>query len=102
MVALMVGLSNLTNMSGIYDMAQFANDATANMFWMIIIISIYIIIIVKLHQHGIERALAVASFAGLMLSLPLLFLGFLNIAIPIIFAVMIAASLAYIRMSESP
>ncbi len=93
-------LANLTNVTGIYDVARFANDATGQMFWMIIIISIYIIMIVKLYQYGIERALVAASFACLMLSLPLFYLNFLNLALPVIFAIMVAGCLIYIRMTE--
>lgn len=91
----------LTNATGLYDLGSFANYAANNMFWAIIMICIYIIFIVKLYPYGIERALAAASFSCLMMSLPLMYLQWLNLAFPIVFTIALAASLAYIRFSES-
>lgn len=93
-------LTNLTNATGIYDLGQFANDATSQLFWMVILIGLYIIMIVKLYKYGIERAIISSSFACLMISLPLIYLQWVNIVVPIVFAIGIAAGLAMLRMGE--
>lgn len=94
-------ITMLQNATGIYDIGEFANISTGYMFWTILLSGIYIIFIVKLYQYGVERAIASASFACLILSLPLVYLQWISVWMPILFTIMIAGSLIYLRMSES-
>ena len=99
-------VTNLTNLTtppsgtqGFYHLAWYANSVTDGLFWGLILIAILMIIIVKNRNYGIDRAVAGASFACLIISFFLLWLEFVQIVYPIIFVVILAGTLAYIKFS---
>ena len=97
----MANMTNLTNIGSAYDMADYAAKATGGVFWAVIIVVIFIVLIFKLNKHGIERAVASASFSCLFLSLFLFYLGWLQVLFPVFLAIILAGSLFYIRFSPN-
>lgn len=93
-------LTNLTNSTqGFHHFAQYSNDVTNGIFWGLILIAIFIIVTIKLRKIGIDRALAVASFSCLSISLFMLYLQFVQIVYPIVFVLILAGSLAVIKFT---
>ena len=91
----MTNLTNLTNMHGLFDVAEFVNEATGGIFWAVILICVYIIFVVNLRAEGLERGIVAASFVSMLLSLLLYNIGLVQIGFPIFFIVIMAASTAY-------
>ena len=95
-----VDMTNVTQIGGLYDLATFADYATGHLFFLVILISIFIILIFNLREQGIDKAVAAGSFACLLLSLFLLQLKMVQIVVPVIFAMMLAATLMFLRYKE--
>jgi len=94
----MVNLTNLTNVDSLYGLAAFANTATEGAFWLLMLLSIFVVLLVSLgRQHGIDKAVAVSSFICLILSLFMIRLSFVTILAPVIFAIMLAGTLFYMK-----
>jgi 4-amino-4-deoxy-L-arabinose transferase-like glycosyltransferase len=96
----MTNITNITNIDNLYDVAEFTNSATGGIFWAALMTCIFIILVMNLRQFGIDKAVASASFACLMMSILLLSIGLINIIAPIIFGMALAGTLFYIRWSN--
>jgi len=95
-----MNLTNLTNADGISGLGDFAVEATGGIFWLVIMLSLFIIMLIALRDRGVPRAAAGASFACLILSSFLVYMGWLVILFPVAMIVFLIGSLFYIRYSE--
>ena len=97
-----VNMTNLTAADSFYDLANFASDFSGGYLWGMLLIALFVIMVGRLQaRSGFERGVASASFLCLLFSLPLLYLGWISIFYSIIFAMVLAGTLMYIRFSES-
>ena len=88
-----VNLTNMSNIDSLYTWGKYAGDASAGLFWGVIVISLFIIIVTRLRHNGVENAVIAASFSCLFLSVIFLNMNFLQLAYPIIFAFFLAGAI---------
>ena len=93
-------ISNLSTINSLYTLASFSNSASNGVLFGFLLIGIFIIITVKTLRNGVERAVAASAFACFILSLPLFYLSLVQLAYPVIFAVILAGTLMFIRFTE--
>ena len=96
-----VNITNVSNIGGFYDLATFVNEATGGIFFGIILTVFFLILVVNMRNQGIDRAAAGASFSCLLISLFLLYLELVQIIFPIVFAVILAGTLMYLRHNSA-
>jgi len=96
----MSNITNITNINGMEKAAEYANAATGGLFFGLIIISVFLIMLFNLRENGIDRAVASASFACLLISAPLFYLQLLSILYPVFFSLALAGTLFYLRFKE--
>ena len=97
----MVNLTQIQNIHGFYDMGNVANSLTNNLFWLVIILSIFIIMLLKmLPKYDASSAIAASSFVCLILCLPLVALNWINVIYAIIFILLLATSLIIIKINN--
>ena len=94
-------ISNLTAMETVADLATNANAASGGIFWGLMIIALFFILIFTTKRDGIERAVAAASFACLMVSIIFLFLDLVQIGYPVFFVLSLAGSLMFKSYNEA-
>ena len=88
-------LTNLTSINSFYDLGNYANTATDGLFWGLILMALFFILLINLRLNGNDNAIIASGFACLVISLLMLNLGWLNLAFPIIFALIIAGTVFY-------
>jgi len=98
---MVVNITALSNITGFYSAGNAAMIVTNNMLFVGLITAIYIIALMKLApKYDFASVMAVSSFACFALSLPLVYLNWINIFFPIFFLLATAGSLFYIRMTS--
>ena len=96
-----VNITNITNIQNFYDMGLYASKASYGIFWGIILIAFFIIAVIRLKNHG-TRGILAASFISFGLSLIFLNLHFVSIYFPVVFALILAATIAFNHFSPQP
>lgn len=91
-----VNITNITQVGGIYDIANLADEASGGLFWGLILIVFFIILIMNMRNAGIAKASAGSGFICLLLSLFLFYLELLQIVYPIVFMLILAGSLGFL------
>lgn len=92
-----VNLTNITQIDSMYDMAKYAADSSAGLFWGVVMIALFIVMVTRLRFNETENAVAASATACLFISILLLNIGFLQVLFPIVFGIILAATL-FIKM----
>jgi len=94
----MTALSGNKTLSGI---ATIVNTATDNVFWNVLLISVFIILLVNTLKYGFDKAILSSCFLILIPTLFLYNAGWVSIILPVIFAIGLASSLMYIYFNNT-
>ena len=92
-----MNITNIGNINGFDGLMGYAVDSTSGLFFGIIVMSLWVVIVVNTRKNGIEKAVASASFACLLISVFLVYRSWLNILYPVGFTLFLAGSLFVIR-----
>ena len=90
-----LNISNMTGINSLYDVAEYASASTGGLFWGIILLSLFVILIIRLRLNEIEDSVVASSIACFLVSIIFLNLGFLQLLWPIFFALSLAGALFY-------
>lgn len=91
--------ANLTNTETIGQLLTIADRISENWLFALIVMAVFIIMLVRNLKEGPEAAIGSAAFYCLVISVVLLPLGLINVSMPIIFGVMLAAVAFYNYMN---
>ena len=94
----MTALAGNKTLGGI---ATIVNTATDNVFWNVLIISVFIIFLVNTLKYGFDKAVLTSCFIILIPTLFLYNAGWISIVLPVIFAIGLAGSLMYIYFNNT-
>ena len=90
-----LNISNVTGINSLYDIGEYASASTNGLFWGVILISLFIILIMRLRMNEIEDAVIASSLACFVLSIIFLNLGWLQLLWPIFFGLALVGTLFY-------
>lgn len=88
----------ITSLAGNKTLASFGtivNTATDNVFFNVVLISVFIIILINALRFGFDKAIITSCFIMLIPSIFLYNAGWISIILPILFAVGLAGGLMY-------
>jgi len=88
-------ITNISNIGGLYDLGQYAADATGGIFWGVIMIALFSIIMINTRRNGTANSVVVAGFACFLLSIILLNLEFVQLIYPVFFGAATAGGVFY-------
>lgn len=94
-----VNITNLSNIGSIEGMGEIVNAATEGLFWLLILVVIFSIYVYNTWKEGVEKSVAIAGSICFLLSLFLLYLEWVTLLAPIIFALILAGTLAYVKFT---
>ena len=81
---------------GLYGSVSYANSLMDGWFVGMLIIAFTIIMFISLKRFETEKALIVTAFAGLVVSIPLVYINLLNWIFIFIYGIGLASLLAYV------
>ena len=89
-------LTELSDVTGIYDLVVFANNSTSELLMGLFVMAIFVIALFVLKQYEFDFALLSSSFGAFVISSMLAFIGLLNILYPLAFLAILAFTAFYV------
>jgi len=83
-------ISQLANIEAVSELAVYANTVTDNLFFGFVIIGLFFIMLFILKRWEFDKALLSSSFACFILSIILVYGGFLSIMFALVFLIIFA------------
>lgn len=72
-------LNNLTSSTNITGVAQYANEVTGGMFWLLIFFALWSVLFMSMAKFGEKKALTSSSFITALVSYMLAAMGLINV-----------------------
>ena len=80
-----------SNMTGVFDLASWANIVTGGWFWTFILFALFVILFMSLKIYSTERAFGASSFIISIIAIMLYSIGLLKNSLILIVAIVIGA-----------
>lgn len=94
-------ITNATNISGVYDIAEFANQASNGILFNGFIIVVFFIMLLVLKKYDFDKAFLASSWLAFILSLVGWSIGLVNVLLPLGFAFLTGLIALYAWFSEN-
>ncbi len=92
--------TNWSNVTNPETFLQIANTNTGGWFWVSMLFMIATVLLISLLPFGFEAALLAAAFAGLMLGLPLAYMGLVGWSWVVMYAGVIVGMILWIMYTQ--